>query len=337
MPELRQDPTTREWVIIAPERAGRPDQFRSTAIRPKQPVFDPACPFCPGNETTAPTEVLVRPSLAADSQAEWQVRVIRNKFPALTPDGIPEPRTEAGFFHRMDGFGYHEVIVETPVHNRPFPAMQQPEVEAVVRAYRDRYVALKEDARVQFILIFKNHGERAGASLTHPHSQLIATPVVPVNLRRKYEEAIHYYNRTGRCLYSDLLDAEQAAGERVIMGTPNYLVFHPFASHAPFETWILPKIFRPAFGQVTGKEMSELSEILIEVLGRFREVLNDPDYNLVIHSAPRRGEDEAFFLWHIRIVPRLTKMAGFEIGSGMRINIEKPENTARMLRRTAKV
>lgn len=336
MPELRQDPTTKDWVIIAPERAKRPDEFRSAEIRSREPDFDPACPFCPGSEASTPRAVRVQPDSLSAVKAEWQVRVVPNKFPALSPHDAPERTTQYGFFQSMRGFGYHEVIIETPVHNRYIPAMQRPEVEAILRAYRDRFLAIREDRGIEFILIFKNHGEGAGTSLSHPHSQLIATPVLPVNLRRKYDEAIRHYGATGRCLYCDVVEAERAAGERVIRETLNFFIFHPFASYVPFEIWILPKIFRPTFGQISPEELTELSGILIEVIGGLGRVLNDPDYNLVVHSASVRNEQDAYFLWHVRIVPRVTKFAGFEIGSGMPINIERPEVTARILRNALK-
>lgn len=188
---------------------------------------------------------------------------------------------------------------------------------------------------MKLILIFKNHGEAAGTSLAHPHSQIVATPVVPAYVRRKCEEAIRYFDATGRCLYMDILKAEGQSGQRVILETDCFLVFHPFASHVPFETWIVPKRHRPSCGQVSQVSMEELRDlaaVLKESLRRLAELLNDPDYNYVIHSAPVDGEDEEYFLWHLEIAPRLTRIAGFEIGSGMRINTARPEETARAVR-----
>jgi UDPglucose--hexose-1-phosphate uridylyltransferase len=328
MPELRQDPATKEWVVIATERAKRPDDFRRHASRSPQPEHDPHCPFCPGNEALTP------PELVSDvaSGRRWQVRVIPNKFAALTPEGNTQRTMLESFFLKMDGVGHHEVVIETPVHNRFIPAMEESEVRAVLEAYRQRFLALKEDRRVKMILIFKNHGEAAGTSLVHPHSQIVATPVVPSYVRRKYEEAIRYYDATGRCLYSDILDAERSSGQRVIFQTEGFLVFQPFASHSPFETWIVPKRFHASFGQVGVDDVAELAAVLRNVLARLSAALNDPDYNFVLHSAPVDGEDEEYFLWHLEIIPRLTRIAGFEIGSGMRINIARPEDTARALR-----
>ncbi len=332
MPQLRQDPTTKEWIIFAPERARRPNDFRSPAARAEQPAYDERCPFCPGRESDTPLDVLAYRESGAAGEPGWGVRVVPNKFPALAPVGSPQRRVSQDFFREMDGIGYHEVIIETPVHNRFIRCMDPPEVEAFLRAYRERYLALRTDRRVKLVLVFKNHGESAGTSLLHPHSQLVATPVVPSYIRRKYEEAMRYNETTGHCLYCDLLEAERRAGERILLQTPGFTVFHPFASQSPFETWIVPNRHRPAYSQAGLEEIGELACVLRDVLGRLAELLNDPDYNYVLHSAPADGEDEDYYHWHLQIVPRLSRIAGFEIGSGMRINTSRPEDTARLWR-----
>jgi UDPglucose--hexose-1-phosphate uridylyltransferase len=332
MPELRQDPTTKEWIIIATERAKRPHDFRSTAKRAAQPAYDEACPFCPGHELETPPEVLARRERGAANEPGWQLRVIPNKFAALLPEGSTTRRVRHDFFREMDGVGYHEVIVESPTHNRFIPAMERDEVEAILHAYRDRCVALREDRRVKLIMIFRNHGEAAGTSLLHPHSQLVATPVIPGYVRRKYEEATRYCDATGHCLYCDLLEAERQDAERVLLESESFVVFHPFASHTPFETWIVPKQHRPVYGQVSMEEVRDLAGVLKEVLWWLAELLNDPDYNYVFHCAPVDGENEEYYHWHLQIVPRLTRIAGFEIGSGMRINTARPEQTAQFWR-----
>ena len=335
MPELRQDPATKEWVVIATERMKRPHEFRRETLRLAEPEYDRACPFCPGNETMTPPELLARRHSGAADEPGWRVRAFTNKFSALAPAGSMQRRMEGGFFRLMDGVGYHEVIVETPIHNRHLHCMDVEEVEEILHAYRDRYLALREDKRVKLILIFKNHGEAAGTSLVHPHSQIVATPVVPAQVRRKCEEAIRYYDSTGRCLYCDMLGAERTSGTRVIRESDGFLAFQPFASQVPFETWILPKRHRPCFGQISIEEVRELAQILKDILARLAALLNDPDYNYVLHSAPTDAEDEEYFLWHLQIVPRLTRIAGFEIGSGMRINTASPEETAEAMRNAA--
>ncbi|MBI4907838.1 MAG: galactose-1-phosphate uridylyltransferase [Acidobacteria bacterium] len=335
MPELRQDPATKEWVIIATERMQRPDEFCRPAARPIQPEHDPDCPFCPGLETRTPPELWARRNAGVANDPGWSVRVIPNKFAALVDEGNTDRHLLDGFFRQMDAVGHHEVVLETPVHNRFIHLMSTAEVEEVLHAYRARYLGLRQDRRVKLILIFKNHGEAAGTSLTHPHSQIAATPVVLAYVRRKCEEAIRYFDATGRCLYVDIQKAEGQSGQRVILESGCFLVFHPFASQVPFETWIVPKRHRPSFGQVSTEELQDLAGVLKESLRRLAVLLNDPDYNYVIHSAPVDGEDEEYFLWHLEIVPRLTRIAGFELGTGMRINTARPEETALAMRKIA--
>jgi UDPglucose--hexose-1-phosphate uridylyltransferase len=257
---------------------------------------------------------------------------VPNKFGALVPSGGIERRIECEFFRSMDGLGYHEVIVETPIHNRFIPEMTNEEVMGILHAYRDRYLALRKDRRVRYILIFKNHGLEAGTSLAHPHSQLVATPVVPANLRRKYESAIHYYDATGRCIYRDVVRAELQAQKRIVLETAQFVVFQPFASQSPFETWVVPRRLCPSFGLISDEEITDLTTVLKETLGRLSRVLNDPDYNYIVNSAPTDDEDEEYYLWHIQVFPRLERLAGFELGSGMRINTSRPEDTALTLR-----
>lgn len=332
MPELRQDPTTNEWIVVATERARRPHDFRCPSNRPAQPAFDEACPFCPGHEAATPPEVLARRQHGAANEPGWSVRVVPNRFAALKPEGSTDRRVEHDFFRWMDGIGYHEVIIETPVHNRSMARMEPGEIEAVLVAYRDRYLALRADRRVKQVLVFKNYGEAAGTSLLHPHSQLVATPVVPAYIRMKYEEAVRYSDATGHCVYCDLLDFERRAGQRVLEETAEFIVFHPFASGTPFETWILPKRHHAAYSQVSMEQLAGLAGVLGGVLARLSDLLGDPDYNYVLHSAPIEAEDEDYYHWHLQLVPRLTRIAGFEIGSGMRINTARPEQTARYWR-----
>ncbi|HLC41215.1 MAG TPA: DUF4931 domain-containing protein [Methylomirabilota bacterium] len=205
-------------------------------------------------------------------------------------------------------------------------------MERILRAYQARYHALREDSRVKCIIIFKNHGERAGTSLEHPHSQLVATPVAPMQMRRKYEVAISHYDDTGRCLYCDLVEAEVEAKARLVQETDRFVVFHPFASRAPFEAWIAPKKHQPSFGQVSGEDLASLAPVLRETLFALAAILGDPDFNYIIHTAPIEDESKPYYLWHIQIVPRVTTIAGFELGSGIYITTMMPEESAAILR-----
>lgn len=331
MSEIRQDPTTEEWVIMAKERAKRPHDFVRQRAKPDLPPFSPSCPFCPGNETETPPEVLLYQGEKA--QQGWRVRAFANQFAALRPQGSTARREEEGFFLGMDGIGVHEVLVETPVHNKPLALMEDSGVEDVLHAYQERYNALSRMSFVKLVIIFKNQGSSAGTSLEHPHSQLVATPVVPKHIRMKYEVAIRYYDNTGRCLYSDLVGRELRTGKRVVMETEKFVVFHPFASHQPFETWILPSIHQACFGNASAEDLANLAGVLRITLLKLYRGLNNPDFNYVIDTAPVGDENKNYFLWHLRIIPRLTEVAGFEIGSGININTALPEETAQFMRK----
>lgn len=329
MSVLRQDPTTKEWVIIATGRGKRPHELtRASEPAPAAPR-KPSCPFCPGNEAQTPPELL---RIADRHGIGWAVRVLPNKFAALAGEGEPRRREAGPLFREMAGVGHHEVIVETPVHDRVLSLMTDAEVERVLRAYQSRYRALHEDPRVKCIIIFKNHGERAGTSLEHPHSQLVATPVAPMQMRRKYEVAIGHYDDTGRCLYCDLIEAEVRAKVRIVLETDRFVALQPFASRAPFETWIAPKRHQPSFAQVSAEDLAALAQVLKRMLRALYDALGNPDFNYILHSAPTEDESKSYYLWHIQIVPRLTTIAGFELGSGIYITTTAPEDSAAFLR-----
>ncbi len=327
MSELRQDPTTYDWVIIAKERARRPHDFgKKEKNRRSLPDRDEECPFCPGNEGRTPDAEAVY-----GSPDNWRIRVVRNKFAALTPEGSTD-REQAGMFRKTHGYGRHEVIIETPFHNRCIAFMSDEHVEDLIRAYRDRYLALKKDPNIKVIIIFKNHGEAAGTSLEHPHTQIVASPIVPPFIRRRYEIATQHFDNTGHCLYCDLLYDEVQSGRRIVGETQYFVALHPYASRYPFETWIMPKIHSSSFGNIVDMEIGELAKLLKEILLKFYHALHDPDFNLIIHTSPVDDEHKTYYLWHIQIIPRLTLAAGFELGSGIYINSAMPEETAAFMR-----
>jgi UDPglucose--hexose-1-phosphate uridylyltransferase len=327
--ELRLDPTTEEWVIIARERARRPDDFIHRRRKRELNEFSPSCPFCPGNESMTQGETLRYPE---DAGKPWQVRAFLNKFPALTPDGDIARKTEQGFFTLMGGAGVHEVIVETPLHNKFLSLMGEDGVFDVLRAYHERYNRLSRQPPVKLVIIFKNHGPAAGTSLEHSHSQLVAAPVVPRHIRMRHEVALRYYDTCGRCLYTDLTERELESGKRIVLDDGNFTVFHPFASQRPFETWIVPKKQQACFGNISTEDLKNLARVLRLTLLKLYRGLNDPDFNYIIDTAPVGGENEPYYLWHMRIIPRLTELAGFEIGSGIYINTMVPEETAAYMR-----
>lgn len=329
MSELRLDPTTREWVVIATERARRPHDFAALGERPPVPDFSESCPFCPGNEDQTTTERAVYTDPATGA---WQVRVIDNKFPAVLRDGGVSRRQEHPLALALDAVGAHEVVIETPLHNRHLGLMDDREVWMVVRAYRDRLVELSALPMVRQVIIFKNHGPSAGTSLEHPHSQIVATPVVPWQRRHHYEVAVRHFDAYGRNLYQDMVEFELQQGARIVRETPLFVEIHPYASRRPFETWVVPRNARSTLAALSDEELRDFSRVMRDALRRIHVGLNNPDYNHVVYTAPSGDECEPYYSWHLRIYPRLTAVAGFEIGSGIHINTSLPENTAEFMR-----
>jgi UDPglucose--hexose-1-phosphate uridylyltransferase len=332
MPELRKDPIIREWVIIATERAKRPSDFRQTEPTYVRPPHDPGCPFCPGNEHMTPPEVLAyRPPGSEANSGDWWVRVVPNKFPALAIEGGLSKRAY-GMYDAMNGVGAHEVIIESPEHDQSPATLTRHQLEETLWACRDRYLDLRRDQRFKYILIFRNHGRVAGASLDHPHSQLIATPMVPSEVVTEMEGAHQYYDYHDRCIFCDMCQQELDAGERVVTENAGFVAFVPFASKVPFEVWIMPKEHTTSFASHTREQMAQFAEVFQESLQRINWCLNCPPYNYSIHTAPLREEVSEFYHWHVQILPRLTIAAGFEMGTGIYINVSRPEEAAKFLR-----
>lgn len=332
MAELRQDPATQEWVIVATERARRPEDFVRGARPQPAPERAALCPFCPGNEALTPPETLAYRRDGQVNGPGWWVRAVPNRYPALVPEGSQDRTEDVRLFRRMDGLGQHEVLIESPDHRGTFCLFDDKQVEEVLLAYRERYLELSKQRWARLIIVFRNQGVTAGTSLSHPHSQIIATPVVPINLRRKHELAVRYYDSAGRCLYCDIVAQELNVGRRIILQTEDFVAFHPFASRFPFETWIAPLRLQASFALITVDEAKRLAKVLKTVLAKLYYGLNDPDYNFVIHTAPVGDEHKEYYLWHLQIVPRLTTPAGFEMGSGIFITTSLPEDTAEFMR-----
>lgn len=333
MSKLRLNRATKEWIIVATERAKRPHEFHvQKQKKEKLPAFDPTCPFCPGNEKKTPLEVFaLRDPKTEPNGPGWRIRVVTNKYPALNPEG---KRTEitGDFFRSATGVGKHEVIIESIQHNKSLATLSLKQVEEICEVYWKRYLALKDDKRFKLIIIFRNHGISAGTSLMHPHSQLIALPLVPASIRHLLEEAMRYYDDHGCCVFCDMIGQELAHKKRMILDKEDFVVFHPFASRSPFETWIVPKKHNACFGNINEKEVRALALVLKEVLEKLHSKLEDPDYNIMIRTAPIKDTQEDYYHWYVQILPRLTTPAGFELGSGVFINSSLPEETAEFLR-----
>jgi len=328
MPEFRQNMATKEWVILAPERGKRPSDFRDESSGKKSlPEYDPDCPFCIGNEKNT-----LEPSYVYPEEGDWKVRVVPNKYAALQPNLSPV-RSHTGQFRSAKGFGIADVVIEHPQHNTTLALLQLTEIGNVIRAYQSRQIEISRNENINLVTIFRNHGARAGTSLEHPHSQIIATPIVPPHVRYPMEQAVQYYDNFGRCVYCEMVDEELNQKERILEETDNFVAFCPYASRSPFECRIYPKRHMPSFMNLGNEEeQNELAWILREVLRKIHFGLNNPDYNYIIRSAPIGDEDARYLHWYMVIIPKITISAGFEIGSGIYINTVPPEEAAPFLR-----
>jgi UDPglucose--hexose-1-phosphate uridylyltransferase len=329
MSEMRQNKATRHWVIYAPERSKRPRDFQHGEKPRELPSYDESCPFCPGNEDMLPGVITELPSLGGDP---WQTRVVPNKYPALTLQEDRRRRRD-GIYVAMPGFGRHEVIIESPRHNDNIASMSIEQVGLIIETYHRRYVDLMNQHGNMMAIIFRNHGARAGTSLLHPHSQLIVTGIVPHHMRVEEEEAQRYFDEWGRCVFCDILDQETKNAQRIVSTNGSFAAFVPYAAEGPFETWIMPLRHQADFGAISDCEKEDLAHILRLVTARLYHTLNDPDYNYAINTAARYKAGEPHIHWYLQIQPRLTTRAGFEIGSGMRINPSLPEDDAAFLRK----
>jgi len=328
LPELRKDPITGRWVIIATDRAKRPDDF---IRQPVPPARQTICPFDYGNERKTPPEVLSYRNGGARDEPGWRVRVIPNKFPVLGIEGELNRQGE-GMYDKMNGIGAHELIIETPDHAATLSEMPERQIEEVLGAFRDRVNDLKRDIRFRYIVLFRNHGEAAGATLEHPHSQLIALPIIPKRVAEEVEAARQFYAGKERCIFCDIARQESAAGVRLVAETERFTVIEPYAPRFPFETWILPRQHASHYEASDGATLQNLAWVLRSTMRKIDKVLERPAYNFIVHSAPVQEGPLPYYHWHIEIIPKLTKVAGFEWGTGFYINPTPPEESARFLR-----
>ena len=339
MSELRWDPLKKHWVIIATDRGRRPRDFLLEAESKEMT----SCPFCYGNEDKTPGEIFaIRPNGSPNSP-NWQVRVIPNKYPVLRIEGELNNRGY-GLYDVMNGIGAHEVIVETPDHDKGLADLTPAEITNVLIAYRSRYLDLRRDMRFRYMVLFKNHGARAGATLSHSHSQLIAVPLTPPVATTELKICREFFASKERCIFCDLINFELASGDRVVREFANYVILTPYAACFPFELRLYPKRHSHDFALMNDGELAELAVAMKDMLSRLKKVLRDPPYNFILHTAPplqqRLGKPEYWgsiefdYHWHIELVPRLTQIAGFEWGTGFYINPTSPEDAALFLRET---
>jgi len=337
MPEYRQDLITGRRVIIASERTGRPDRFsfnNKGGLLPRDlPGYQEDCPFCYGNEKETPEEVAAWRE-GSHNDPDWQVRVVPNRFPMVELKGGAERflASPGMGFERMNGYGIHEVIVETPEHNRHPGEFSAGQMKIVLEAYQHRLQVLSDYENLKYAQLFRNHLRQAGASVEHPHSQLVGLPFVPGEIQQELEGAYRFYLKEGICPYCYILEEEKNREERVIYQDAYFLALMPFAARLPFETWILPRKHISSFTGVFSEELTKLAEVFTEMLSRFNRLLNHPPYNLYLHTAPFHVGSLPNFHWHLEFLPRLTTEAGFEIGTGVYVNVTLPEEAAKFIK-----
>lgn len=339
--DFRQNPLTGEWVIYSPNRGQRPNDFEESA-GPKNniPAYDPDCPFCPGNEDLL-TDILQERDHPQEDR--WMTRVVSNKYPIVANNIHHEHRHGLGphppshqqtdpLFPSASVHGSHEVLIESSRHDHRIPVMPPKEFQLVLSTYQDRYRIYQELDRIQAVVLFRNHGSAAGTSLRHPHAQLIALDILPKHILEREKRARAYYQQQGSCLICDLIQRELERGKRVIAENEAYLSVVPFFARSPYEIWILPKVHQTHFGSIPEENNRLLAASLQSQLQRLDQVLDDPDYNYVIQGPPTRGKSDPAQHWHLQILPRISRPAGFEIGSGMQVNTSGPEHDAQQLR-----
>ena len=332
MSELRRDPITGRWNIVDTDAPMGPGDFEVEAHAPSGAT----CPFCAGNEPLTPSEIYaVRPpAAAAPNGPGWQLRVVPNKFPALRIEG-DLGRRALGLYDLQNGVGAHEVIIEHPDHRKQMADLSLPELEQVITAFKTRSLDLRGDRRLKYTLIFKNFGLSAGASLEHSHSQLIALPIVPKRVLEELKGAERYFEFRERCAYCDMVQQELYEDERIIGENKSFLAFCPYVSSFPFEICVIPKAHGADFAQLEPDALHDFARIFKDILGRVRLALSDPAYNFILHTAPIEPRERESYHWFVELIPKLTKVAGFEWGTGFYINPTPPERAAKALRDAA--
>ena len=328
MPELRRDPIIGRWVIIASERGKRPYDF----VTEKDITKGGFCPLCPGHENTTPPEVLVygRPSHDPNGP-NWQLRVVPNKYPALIIEGDLDKRGE-GIYDKMNGIGAHEVIIESPNHHETLSSMDIDQLVLVFRAYKDRLIDLARDKRFKYIIVFKNFGKAAGASLEHSHSQLIALPIVPQIIQEELYGCQRYFDYKERCVFCDIIRQERSQQMRLVDENDDFITICPFAPRSPFEMWVLPKRHQSRFNSMDDGQLYQLAVLFSSTMRKLDKVLPNVPYNYMLHTAPLNDTHLEHYHWHIEIMPKVSTVAGFEWGTGFHINTVPPEEAAAILK-----
>lgn len=325
--ELRQDLVSGDWVVIATGRAKRPDDFAHFE-RIKDDKGIEGCLFEDPIATGQEPDVLIYER----SDGEWTLRVFPNKFPAFSGGKFSDKNIGEGPYFAMPGIGFHEIIV-TRDHFRQLAVMDVMEIAEVFDAFQQRYLELMKKRGVNYIAIFHNHGKEVGASIPHPHSQLMAISVVAPYIKLELDGAEKYHKHTKHCVFCNMIEFESENKKRVVFENDEFIAFCPFASRAAFEVHVMPKKHSPYFERITDEQKIKLAEVFQKGLGSIYKALNDPPYNFYVHSAPCDGKDYPHFHWHIEILPHTATWAGFELDTGIEISTIQPEVAAEFFRK----
>lgn len=334
MPEMRRDPITKSWTIIATERAKRPEKPLINSEKSTIEIeHDNNCFFCTGNEHTTPPEVLAYREIGSlQDTPGWSLRVVPNKFAALNFEQDFHIKQDTNLKVSSYATGAAEVVIESPHHSKDLAFFSIDHTAAVLQAYKDRYIALSQKNAIKYILIFRNNGIQAGASIHHPHSQIIATPVIPVKISSEFVGASDYFESTGRCIYCDIVKTELKDRTRIVYENEYFISFAPYASKTPFEICVMPKFHSAKYQDLDEKQLIYLADVWKATLYKLYAGLDNPPYNYFIHTSPTRKNTDRYYHWHMELIPKLTLAAGFELGTGMYINIAIPEECAEYLR-----
>ena len=329
MSQLRRDPITGRWIIVNYDKINEPEEFSFEKVVKSQDIEK--CPFCYNNENLTPPEIIAHRKSGKPNSPDWTIRVVPNKYPALNDEGELQ-KTGFGVFDRINGVGTHEVIIDIPEHQKDIADIRDAQAEEVVWAYLGRSTDLRKDPRFKYILIFRNYGKSAGASLEHPHSQLIPLPITPKRVNEELQSSLKYFNYKDRCVFCDMLTQEINDKERIVEENKYFICFTPFVSRFPYEMWIMPKKHESHFATIQKEEVRPLGMMLRNSMLKLKKLLNDPPYNYIIHTSPINGHEKEYYHWHIEIMPKLVNVAGFEWGSGFYVNPVPPEIAAKNLR-----
>lgn len=328
MPQLRKDPVLNQWVIISPERGKRPSDFKQAPVAKES---SENCPFCEGNESMTPPETLSFRTAGTDANTKgWWVRVFSDKSPILKPEGTPD-RKGVGMFDVMNSIGIHEVVVESPKHETNIISATSEQVREIIWAYKQRINEIKKNPLYKHFMIVKNSGKGA-SSFAHSHSHIVATPIIPKRIEEELHGSSDYYHYHDRCIYCDIVRQEENDKVRIVFENDRFIAYCPFAARFPFEIGIMPKNHFPFFETIENNAIHDLADALQTSLRKLEKLLPGLPFNYVIHTSPCSDVYKDFYHWHIEIIPKLTKVAGFEWGSGFYINPTTPEDAAKMLR-----